>query len=172
MDPPSRADKHLQVDNKTKRSRVECLKNKNEVSLLVLFKRYIGEFEHGDSKCIRIRVDNDSKYMEEVFKVWRKKREIRTKLIVADSLEINNCIEYLNQTLMQKINTIIKIVDLVVNFWSKIIQTINLYCNIVFVIERSIISFEANIEYFYNYNYIQRIDQQEEVVKIQLNISW
>ena len=146
------------LNNKTKRLRVKCLKNKNKINLFVLFKRYIDEFEHRDSKYICICIDNDDKYMKKVFKVWREEREIRTKFIVVDSLEINNYVERFNQTLMRKTNIIIKIANLIVNLWSKIIQTTNLYRNIALVIERLVTSFEANIEYLYNYNYIRRID--------------
>ena len=57
------------LNNKIKRLRVKCFKNKNKVSLLVFFKRYIGKFEHKYSKCIRIRINNKSKYINKVFKV-------------------------------------------------------------------------------------------------------
>jgi len=67
---------------------------------------------------------------------------------------------------MQKINIIIKNTNLVVNLWSEIIQTVNLYCNIFFVVKYFVIFFEASIRYLYNYKYIRHINQQREVLKI------
>ncbi len=75
---------------------VKCFKDKNKINLFVLFKYYIDEFEYKNNKRIRIRINNNNKYIREILKIYRKKREIRTKLIIVDSFEINNYVEYLN----------------------------------------------------------------------------
>ncbi len=66
------------------------------MNLLVLFKRYIDKFKYNNNKYICICVNNNNKYIKEVFKVWRKKRKIQTKFIIIDFFEMNNYIEYLN----------------------------------------------------------------------------
>ncbi len=57
------------LNNKIKRLQIKCLKNKNKVSLLVFFKRYINEFKYRDSKCICICVNNKNKYINRVIEV-------------------------------------------------------------------------------------------------------
>jgi len=57
----------IRLNNKIKRLRIKYFKNKNKVSLLVFFKRYIDEFEYKNNKYICIRINNDNKYISEIF---------------------------------------------------------------------------------------------------------
>ena len=75
--------------------RIKYLKNKIEIDF-VSFKRYIDEFKYKNNKYIRICINNNNKYIREVFKAWREKRKIRTRFIIVDSLEINSYVEHLN----------------------------------------------------------------------------
>ncbi len=83
--------------------------------MLTFFKYYIDKFEYRDNKYTRIRVNNSNKYINKVFRIWRKERKIRIELTIVVFSKINKCIECFNQILMRKINTIIKNADLTIN---------------------------------------------------------
>ena len=100
------------------------------------------------------------------------------KFITTENFKINNCVERFNQTFMRKINIMLKNVDLSKKWWSKVIIIVNLYYNISSVVDLKnkinwfIIFFEVFTSHMYNYNYIRRINQLNEILNIKLNTNW
>ena len=100
------------------------------------------------------------------------------KFITTENLEINDCVKRFNQTFMQKINIILKNVDLPKKWWLKIIIIVNFYCNISSIVDlknkinQFIIFFEIFTNYMYNYNYFRQVNQLNEILNIKFNTNW
>ena len=66
------------------------------------------KIEYEYNKCIRIRMNNDEKYINENFETYCLKRNIRREFIIVENSQINNYAKRLNQILIRKINFILK----------------------------------------------------------------
>ena len=82
--------------------------NKQKIEILDFFKNFFDKIEHEYNKCIRIRMNNDEKYINENFETYCLKRNIRREFIIVENFQINNCAKRLNQILMRKINFMLK----------------------------------------------------------------
>ena len=166
------------LNDKIKRSHTDYLTNKASEKVFIFFKNFLNQNEHENNKCIWIRIDNDSKYFEKIFRIWRENRDIKTKFITAENFEMNDCVKRLNQTFMQKINIMLKNADLPKKWWSKVIIIVNFYRNISSVVDlknkinRFIISFEVFTSHMYNYNHLRRVNQLNEALNIKLSTDW
>ena len=95
-------------------------------------------------------------------------RDIRLEFIIVDNSQINDCVERFNQILMRKVNTFLKNNNLAVKWWFELIHAVNYFRNIYFVTDfindngKLVISFQAFIERFYNYQTFRRIDQKSK----------
>ena len=60
------------------------------------FKKKIDKIEHDYNKCIRIRLNNNEKYINKNFEIYYLKRNIRREFIIIENSRTNNCIKRLN----------------------------------------------------------------------------
>ena len=82
--------------------------NKQKIDIFDFFKIFFDKIEHEYNKCIRIRINNDEKYINENFETYCLKRNIRREFIIVENFQINNYTKRLNQIFIRKINFILK----------------------------------------------------------------
>ena len=87
---------------------MNTLLSKKNLEILTLFKFFLNRIEHDMNKCIRIRIDNNIKYLNENFMKFTFEQNIRFEFIIAENFQINDGVERFNQTLMRKINIFLK----------------------------------------------------------------
>ena len=124
------------------------------------------------NKYIKICIDNEREYLNNDFINYIKKRNIRFEFITTENLQMNDCVEHLNQTLMRKTNTFFKNNNLHFKWWYELINVINHLRNICSITnlinnnKKSIISYETFIDHLYNYNTLRKIDQKKyQIIK-------
>ena len=83
--------------------------NKQKIEFFDSFKIFFDKIKYNYNKCIRIRMKNDEKYIDENLETYCLKRNIRREFIIVENSQINNCTKRLNRILMRKINFILKI---------------------------------------------------------------
>ena len=82
--------------------------NKQKIEIFDFFKFIFDKIEHEYNKYIRIRINNDEKYINKNFETYCLKRNIRREFIIVENFQINDYAKRLNQILMRKINFIVK----------------------------------------------------------------
>ena len=87
---------------------------KSIFEILKLFKKNFDIIQHEFNRCIRIRIDNDFEFMNDVFVIFRNEQNIRVELIIADNFQMNNCAKRFNQIFMRKINIFLKKIRIIV----------------------------------------------------------
>ena len=75
---------------------------------MISFKFFFNRIEHEKNKYIRIRIDNDIEYFNEIFMNYIVERNIRLKFIIVENSQMNDCVERFNQIIMRKINIFFK----------------------------------------------------------------
>ena len=64
---------------------VNILYDKTFFEILILFKFFLNIIEHDHFRCIRLRIDNDNEFFENVFTIYRKKRDIIMKFFIVEN---------------------------------------------------------------------------------------
>ena len=64
---------------------------------LIRLNFFSDKIEHDYNKCIRIRINNDEKYIDKYFETYCLKRNIRREFIIVENSQINNYTKRLNQ---------------------------------------------------------------------------
>ena len=82
--------------------------NKQKIKIFNFFKKNFDKIEYEYNKDIRIRINNDEKYINKNFKTYCLKRNIRREFIIVENSQINDCAKRLNQILIRKINFMLK----------------------------------------------------------------
>ena len=152
------------ICDKIKNFQMIVLIIKNKTCLFFNF--FFNHIEHERNKCIRFRIDNDDEFMKNEFKNWREFREIRIEFFIVDNFQMNDCIERLNQTLMRKVNVMLKNFELSLKCWSKLVKIVKFLRIIFFIIDlindknESIIFYEISIDHLFNYRFFRRINKK------------
>ena len=81
---------------------------KSVFEILKSFKFFFDIIQHKFNRYIRIRIDNDFKFINDVFVTFRNEQNIRVKFIIVNNFRINNCAKRFNQIFMRKINIFLK----------------------------------------------------------------
>ena len=87
---------------------MKILVNKQKIKIFDIFKKNFDKIEHEYNKCIRLRINNDEKYINKNFEIYCLKRNIRRKFIIVENFQMNECAKRLNQIFIRKINFILK----------------------------------------------------------------
>ena len=136
---------------------MNTLLSKEGSEVLASFKFFFNRIEHGMNKCTRIRIDNDTEYLNEGFMEYITERGIRLESIIVGNSQMNGCVERFNQTLMRKVNIFFKDNNLVVKWWPELVYAANYLRNICLVTglidnnSKLVTSFQASTGRFYNY---------------------
>ena len=166
------------IDDFTQMFHVNILYDKTFFEVLASFKKFLDIIEHDHCRCTRLRIDNDDEFFEDVFAIYREKRDIRIELSTADNSQMNECAERLNQTLMRKINTFLKNSELFIKWWFELINSVNHIRNaLIFIsvtddVDKSISSYQKFIDHVYFIERFRRIDQEGEYLMIKFNTEW
>ena len=166
------------IDDFIQMSHVNILYDKTFFEVLASFKKFLSIIEHDHCRCTRLRIDNDDEFFENVFAIYRKKRDIRIELFIADNFQMNECVERFNQILMRKINTFLKNFELLIKWWLELINFVNHIRNVLIFIsvtddvDKSISSYQKSIDHVYLIERFRRIDQERKYLMIKLNTEW
>ena len=64
---------------------MKILVNKQKIEILDIFKNFFDKIEHEYNKCVRMRMNNDEKYINENFEIYCLKRNIRREFIIVEN---------------------------------------------------------------------------------------
>ena len=87
---------------------VNILYDKTFFEILILFQFFLNIIEYDYFRCICLRINNNNKFFENVFTIYRKKRDIIIKFLIVENFQINKYIERFNSIIMRKINIFLK----------------------------------------------------------------
>ena len=96
------------MNNKIQISHVNIFYIKSIFEMLKLFKKNFDIIQHEFNRCIRIRINNDFKFMNNVFVIFRNKQNIRVEFIIVNNFQMNSCAKRFNRILIRKINIFLK----------------------------------------------------------------
>ena len=157
---------------------VNILYDKTFFEILIFFKKIFNIIEHDHYRCTRLWIDNHDEFFENVFTIYRKKRDIWIEFFIVDNFQINECVKRFNQIFMRKINTFLKKFELFIKWWFKLINLVNYIRNVfifIFVIDdvNKLISFyQKFINYVYFIEKFRHIDQKRKYLMFKFNIKW
>ena len=75
---------------------MNILYDKTFLEILISFKKFLNIIEHDYSRCIRLRIDNNDEFFENVFTIYREKRDIIMKFFIVENFQMNECVERFN----------------------------------------------------------------------------
>ena len=166
------------IDDFIQMFHVNILYDKTFFEIFVFFKKFLNIIEHDHCRCIRLRIDNDDEFFENVFAIYREKRDIRIEFFIVDNFQMNECVERFNQIFMRKISTFLKNFELFIKWWFELINSVNHIRNaliFIFVIDdvdKSISFYQKFIDHVYFIERFRRIDQEREYLMIKFNTEW
>ena len=113
------------INDFTQMSHMNILYDKTSFEVLTSFKKFLNIIEHDYFRCTRLRIDNNDEFFENVFTVYREKRDIIMKLFIVENFQMNECVERFNQIIMRKINTFLKNSKLLIKWWFELVNAVN-----------------------------------------------
>jgi hypothetical protein len=128
--------------------------------------------EHENNRVRRLRTNWEKKYSSNEFDDYRFEHDIEWKSIVSEILEQNEIVERLKQIIMSMINIMLKNVDLNDKWWIELIKTINYFKNRSSMIDRSIISYEADTKRKFFLAHLRRIETIDYAMKRKSITRW
>lgn len=131
------------LDDKTLRSAVTFLPNKEGPTVLGAFKSFLNQVEHGDCRCTRFRTDCGTEYDNYEMYAFRLHKGITWEGIVPGNPQMNGKSERLGQTIQQKASVMLKESQLPRKFWTEFVRASNHLRNLQPVSDRSITPHEA-----------------------------
>lgn len=131
------------LDDKTLRSAVTFLSNKEGPTVLGAFKSFLNQVEHGDCRCTRFRTDCGTEYDNYEMYAFRLHKGITWEGIVPGNPQMNGKSERLGQTIQQKASVMLKESQLPRKFWTEFVRASNHLRNLQPVSDRSITPHEA-----------------------------
>ena len=131
------------LDDKTLRSAVAFLPNKEGPTVLGAFKSFLSQVEHGDCKYTRFRTDCGTEYDNYQMYAFRLTKGITWEGIVPGNPQMNGKSERLGQTIQRKASAILKESQLPPKFWTEFVRASNYLRNIQPVSGRDITPHQA-----------------------------
>ena len=113
------------INDFTQMFHMNILYDKTFLEILISFKKFLNIIEHDYSRCIRLRIDNNDEFFENVFTVYREERDIIMKFFIVENSQMNECVERFNQIIMRKINTFLKNSKLLIKWWFELVNAVN-----------------------------------------------
>jgi hypothetical protein len=153
-----------------KRSVVYVLRVKSDT--FDAFRHFQQHNEHENNRVRRLRIDWKKEYFSDEFDNHRFEHDIEWKSIVSETSKQNEIVERLRQIFMSMTSIMLKDVDLNDKWWIELIKTINYFRNRFSMINRSIISFEADTRRKFFLAHFRRIETTSYVMKRKLVTRW
>ena len=113
------------LDDKTLRSAVYFLPNKDGPTVLAAFKAFLNQVEHGDRKCTRFRSDCGSEYDNYEMYAFRLSKGITWEGIIPGEPQMNGKSERLGQTIQNKASAMLTESGLPQKFWTEFVRAAN-----------------------------------------------
>ena len=131
------------LDDKTLRSTVAFLPNKEGPTVLGAFKTFLNQVEHSECKCTRFRTDCGTEYDNYDIYAFRLTKGIIWEGIIPGNPQINGKSERLGQTIQQKASAILKESQLPQRFQTEFVRASNYLRNVQPISGRDVTPHEA-----------------------------